>query len=592
MSSTSTRVCVIGAGASGLAAIKEVKDEGHEVVCLEQNSGLGGLFRYEANASSQKGASVYDGVILTITDKLMCYGSFPTTGKEPIFWTHRQYLEYLKEYAHKFDLERHISYGATVTHASKQREQWIVEWSVNGKTFVEHFGAIAVCTGSHQVPALPPLRGRQEFEAAGGVVHHAHTYKSSTEYAGKKVVCVGIGESGADICREIADVAAECTLSIRCYPSLIARQPWGDNFGSDALTTRSHYARLLSGFSRLAPLFAAVCTPVTIGAGVACAMWRKLSGRIRKDAIGQALREAGTQANGWLDYRTKNDADLNKLFETWRHESKANWNNKFVTKNVTFMQSIVDGKLRVHVGKISALEPGCVIFDDGVKVSADVLMCCTGYKHTLDFIENWSLKNGDVRSLYKHAFDPGLGATCAFIGWVRPAIGGIPACSEMVARYFALLCSKKRVLPHDMRDRIASENAAEERQFFKSPSVKTVACYISFMDSLAELIGCKPTFSKYLFSRPYLAWKLVFAELVPSQYRLEGPHANRKLALQACYEAPCGWFGVPPGLFIQSTKIIMYALGKDDGMHKFWWEGAKSFDKWRYNRDGKLIGTK
>lgn len=40
------RVCVVGAGVSGLPAIKSCLEEGLEVVCFEKTSDLGGLWNY------------------------------------------------------------------------------------------------------------------------------------------------------------------------------------------------------------------------------------------------------------------------------------------------------------------------------------------------------------------------------------------------------------------------------------------------------------------------------------------------------------------------------------------------------------------
>jgi len=43
------RVAVIGAGVSGLAAIKCCRDEGLDVVCFERRNDLGGLWNYTEN---------------------------------------------------------------------------------------------------------------------------------------------------------------------------------------------------------------------------------------------------------------------------------------------------------------------------------------------------------------------------------------------------------------------------------------------------------------------------------------------------------------------------------------------------------------
>jgi len=50
------RVLVIGAGCSGLVAIKECREEGLDVVCLEAQPWIGGLWRFTETESH---SSVY-----------------------------------------------------------------------------------------------------------------------------------------------------------------------------------------------------------------------------------------------------------------------------------------------------------------------------------------------------------------------------------------------------------------------------------------------------------------------------------------------------------------------------------------------------
>jgi dimethylaniline monooxygenase (N-oxide forming) len=46
MSASSRNVCVIGAGMSGLAALRELTRAGHVVTCYEAGSAIGGMWRY------------------------------------------------------------------------------------------------------------------------------------------------------------------------------------------------------------------------------------------------------------------------------------------------------------------------------------------------------------------------------------------------------------------------------------------------------------------------------------------------------------------------------------------------------------------
>lgn len=52
---------------------------------------------------------------------------FPTS--TPTFPTADQVQDYLVSYADRFDLRRHIHFGATVTRLYKPKDQWIVETS-------------------------------------------------------------------------------------------------------------------------------------------------------------------------------------------------------------------------------------------------------------------------------------------------------------------------------------------------------------------------------------------------------------------------------------------------------------------------------
>ena len=55
-SSGRKRICVIGAGPSGLACMRQLLDEGHEVVCFERTSEIGGIWFYQEQ--EERGARV------------------------------------------------------------------------------------------------------------------------------------------------------------------------------------------------------------------------------------------------------------------------------------------------------------------------------------------------------------------------------------------------------------------------------------------------------------------------------------------------------------------------------------------------------
>ena len=64
-------MAVVGAGVSGLAAIKCCRDEGLDVVCFERRNDLGGLWNYTENV--EPGQS--NVARLEITTLVMCFMS-------------------------------------------------------------------------------------------------------------------------------------------------------------------------------------------------------------------------------------------------------------------------------------------------------------------------------------------------------------------------------------------------------------------------------------------------------------------------------------------------------------------------------------
>jgi len=135
-----------------------------------------------------------------------------------------------------------------------------------------------------------------------------------------------------------------------------------------------------------------------------------------------------------------------------------------------------------------------------------------------------------------------LGPSVAFIGLARPAEGGVPACSEMQSRYFALLCSNKRTLPprEKLEELIQRESTAEEAEFAHAQSVRTLVPYMAYMDAMARLIGCKPNPLR-LLTRPVLLYKYWCASLVNIQYRLQGPHADPESAERVIRSLAVPW---------------------------------------------------
>lgn len=471
-------VCVIGAGPSGLVTVKELKEQGHKVTCFEQSHKEGGVFC----KTSKCDVKAYDSLILTISNYFMAFSGLPPSIHEGRrFWSRREYEEYLQYYTDYFNLRPIIKFDHFVKRVTPHGDGFTVTVGNQAGEEEHFFDALALCVGITQKPVLPDFNGRDRFK---GEVIHSASYRNPLPFKDKKVVCVGMGESGADITHQIANVASHCTLSVRHYPSILDR--WFNQETNDAFTAHAFCSLGASGM------------------------------------------------NNWYDKELratlKKDSDLSqehKITFDWALKT-GGYFNQFITKSEVFMQDVAAGRLNYNVGGIDRLEDNKVIFCDGQEAEADVIVCSTGFQEHSPFTEPW-LSITNVRDLFKHMIHPDWGTKLAYIGTARPIQGGVPACSEMQARYFALLLSGERHLPdrNALADIIEKDRLHEEECLKLTPNLKGLVDYEQYMPTMANLIGCNVRGRDLI--NPYLFYKYWFGSHLPIFYRISGPGKIKKL---------------------------------------------------------------
>ena len=226
-----------------------------------------------------------------------------------------------------------------------------------------------------------------------------------------------------------------------------------------------------------------------------------------------------------MDENTPRTKELVQLMSKWHAAEDSSWINKSVTKNITFMPNVLNGKIDVQRGEIARLTAKHAILQDGTLVECDAILFCTGYKDSFDFLhESLRPPQNDVRQLFFHCIHPQVGESLVFVGMARPTSGAIPGCSELVARYFALLQSGKRSLPPNVAQLAAKNAAREDAIFTKSPNLRALVNPFDFFDGLAKLIGCYQSPWAYIF-RPLDFWRYMVGLNGLARYRMVGPHA-------------------------------------------------------------------
>lgn len=566
------RVCVIGAGPSGLTTVKQLLDEGHDVVCFEQNQDIGGIwYRHDTDRGQMK---AYDSLVLTISSKLMAFSDHMPEG-ERRFFNREQYLAYLASYADRYHLRDRVQCGTAVTGVAKLADgSWCVTTLSKGAPAEHRFGAVAVCSGPFQVPNTD-ISGLGDF--AGEVVHSS-AFRNADAFRGRRVLVIGLAESGADVLRQISDVAEQCTLSIRSYSFLLPRLFCG-KYSTDATTARSHHyemfvratnipfaTRAIFGDSVASRLIFSATTKLYAAATIAGRMFARAANFVR----GTAASAVPAQLNNLgepmlplkLDLSTEWNEENMEAIDEWNrrsHDYQGNWSPRIIfCKNVSFIPNIVNGRIAVNEGGIDRIAGRVVHFNDTSAREFDTIVLCTGFRKDFSRLgAALAVEDNNVRNLYKHAFYPEHDGRLALIGYVRPFSGGIPICAEMQARYFALLCSGQVKLPANVAAVIQKEKVWEDRSTALSPShTEAIPAQSFFLDSIAKEIGCLMSL-RDLLMHPALLVRHWFYPFNQACYRLVGPHAMRDAAMKELMSDEPGPMGSNIGmLFLAASSLL------------------------------------
>lgn len=505
------RVAVIGAGPSGLVTAKELLEQGHDVIAFEQQPMIGGAF-----------LNHYDEMRFTSSNLLTSFGDHPSQEGKAHVWTCAEYVEYLYSYAARFKLFPHIYCATSVTSIRRDIDKGV--WRVQVRRVQEdtvkprrqvpsayievassspnlsaqeqefEVDHVAICAGANQHGSVPTWLGLDEFS---GEVLHSSSYWRPERFADRRVLIVGLGESGSDIALQIARVAKATAVSTRRGPGYVIPRYYNGQ-PTDIDSSRCYHA---------------IPLPVLESSLFKLNM-RLVDTYMGPDDDPEVLRQTAeiNNARGISAFR------------------------RFTTKNTGFVEAIVHHSTE-YKPDIERIESGCVHFVDGTHFNCDIIVLCIGFKNQFPFFADHHPElvnmSAGIRGLYKRMIDPTIGSELAWIGFVRPGIGSIPPCAEMQARYFALLVSGIRQLPSS--DEMARDIETHARLDFEhfvedAQRLTTLTGYLRFLESVAEVIDCKPPLRR-LFVSEFGTWaKVMFAPITTTQYRLTGPSADPEAA--------------------------------------------------------------
>ncbi|XP_026559216.1 dimethylaniline monooxygenase [N-oxide-forming] 2-like [Pseudonaja textilis] len=475
------RVAIIGAGASGLTAIKCCLDEGLQPTCFERSEDIGGLWRFQEHVTEGH-SSIYKSLTTNSSKELMSFSDFPIPEEYPNYVHHSKMMEYFRMYAKQFDLIKYIHFKAQVCHLRKCTDfpisgQWEIVTEKNGKQETAIFDAVLLCTGLYMQPYFPldSFLGVEKFK---GKIIHSSAYKNPEKYQDQRILIIGVGNSGIEIAIDLSHNTKQVFLSTRTGAWVVNRVS-NDGYPLDVVYF-TRFKNLL--FHKL---------PVAL-------------------------------INQWGERK------LNMKFNHENYGVKPQ--HRFLSKSPIMgddlPNAIITGRVLMKPNVKKFTEKG-VIFEDGsTEENIDVVIFATGYNFSFPYTQDSILGTQTNKlSLYKYVFPPHLEKhTLAVIGLIKP-MGATMPISELQVRWATRIFKGLNKLPsgNDMMTDIVKKIQYNEKRYTAIPINSLIVQYIDYMDELASILGVKPKLLSLLLTDPKLAWEVYFGPYSATQFRLTGP---------------------------------------------------------------------
>jgi hypothetical protein len=208
---TNRRVCVIGAGPSGIAAAKNLIDVGlTDLVVYDRGDRVGGNWVFDAESGH---SSVFETTHLISSKCLSEYHDFPMPPSFPEYPHHSQLASYFSDYAEHFGLRPFIRFRTLIERCDRADDgTWTITGrnTATGEVFTDRADELVVANGHHWKPRYPSYPG-----TFAGEWSHSHGFKRADPYRGKRVLVIGGGNSACDAAVETARVAEYTDISMR-----------------------------------------------------------------------------------------------------------------------------------------------------------------------------------------------------------------------------------------------------------------------------------------------------------------------------------------------------------------------------------------
>ena len=403
------RVCVIGAGSSGLAAAKALYLARVPFDCFEMGSAIGGNWLFD-NPNGQ--SACYETLEINTSCPRMAFSDFPMPADYPPYARHDQVQTYFEAYVDHFGFRHTITFDTRVTRVEPDPTGgWLVTTDGPVGTHTRSYDAVMVANGHHWDARWPEPGYPGTF---AGEQIHAHDYRSGDQLEDRDVLIVGAGNSAMDIAVEASHRARSTTLSIRRGQWVLRKMLLGRPTDQIALP--------------------------------GWLPWWATAARLRLGAL---------LSGGLTRYGLP------------RPEHRPGQSHPVQSERIR--ARLADGAITVRPA-IDRFEGHRVRFVDGTTCRADLIVWATGYRVSFPFLSPDLVPVHDNElPLWKRTVHPDLPGLF-FIGLLQP-VGAIMPLAEAQSEWVTELLTGRYVLPADdeIRRQMEAEHERNRRQFYDSP---------------------------------------------------------------------------------------------------------------------------
>ena len=473
-------VAVVGAGWSGIYAVKWLAEAGLKTTCFESSDSVGGIWKYRPH----RPGGVFESTRATSSKHFLHPSDFPMPAETSEFPNRNEILEHLERYVEHFGIRDRFHLETQVLSVEKEGELWrIVTKDRRGERQEELFDSVVVASGPHQNPSIDVSRHPLYGRFAGRLLRSADYKKGSDVRRGEIVLIVGAGESSADIVSECVQQGAIVHWATRSGQWFADRNM--GPFPADHITVQG--TRVFAGrFGFFEYLTRRFVTGVFVNL---------------------AWGRGGHGIPEWLPDTPYLHQFLNKsrdgVLEIYRN-------------------SVVPHRAPVRI------EGNEVYFaDDEDPIVADTIILATG------FTQKWPFLREQPEALYKLVFHPET-PTLAFVGFARPIVGSIPSLSELQARWVAKVWSGAVSLPgHTRRETdVYFDNRHHRKLIRDSSRIGTIVDQELYATDIASRFDAHVHWLKLLLFWPQAFFTVLLSPWAPFKYHLNDRNPDsRRVAL-------------------------------------------------------------